>query len=127
MEAMKKIRERVCYVFQPHGFAPTRMMKREYIGAFTENLRDSDHLILLPIFYAGGTASRDISSHDLADGIRTGGKSVEVAERKAILERTQEWETYVVFGARDETLSGFAGAIAERLKRNRALPFQSIV
>jgi UDP-N-acetylmuramate--alanine ligase len=120
MEAVQRIREGVCYIFQPHGFAPTKMMKQEYIEAFVQHLRGSDHLVLLPIYYAGGTARRDISSHDLADGIRSGGKSVEVAERKTILGRAHNWNTFVVFGARDETLNGFAGEIAATLKRNRA-------
>lgn len=113
MEAVKNTRERVCYIFQPHGYAPTKMMKREYIEAFIKNLRDQDHLILLPIFYAGGTTNRDITSRDLADGILEGGKSVEVVdERKDILERVAEWDAFVVFGARDETLSDLAKDIA---------------
>jgi UDP-N-acetylmuramate--alanine ligase len=113
---MKTIREDVCYIFQPHGFGPTRMMKHEYIEAFTEHLRDSDHLILLPIFYAGGTAAKDISSHDLADAISAGGRSVEVVERReVILQRVREWEAYVVLGARDETLSDLAREIAKAL------------
>jgi UDP-N-acetylmuramate--alanine ligase len=114
MEAMKTVRERVCYIFQPHGFGPTRLMKDGYIEAFTRHLRGSDHLILLPIFYAGGTAARDISSHDLAEGIRAQGGSVEVVERReVILERVRERDAYVVLGARDETLSDFARAIAK--------------
>jgi UDP-N-acetylmuramate--alanine ligase len=92
------------------------MMKNEYIDAFAENLDDSDHLILLPIFYAGGTARKDISSHDLTDGIRYKGKSVEVVEeRETVLKMLYKWDTYVVFGARDETLSDFARRIAENL------------
>ena len=115
METVAAIKDRVCYIFQPHGFGPTRMMKKEYIGAFARHLRDPDHLILLPIFYAGGTASKDISSNDLAEGISAGGKSVEVVEeRETVLNRIERWDTVVVFGARDETLSTFARAIAER-------------
>jgi UDP-N-acetylmuramate--alanine ligase len=119
MEAVKNIRERVCYIFQPHGFGPTRMMKREYIAAFVRHLRATDHLILLPIYYAGGTARRDISSHDLADGVIAGGRSAEVADRETIAGRAQEWDTYVLFGARDETLSGFARQIAHELRKDR--------
>lgn len=116
MEAVRNVRERVCYIFQPHGFGPTKMMKKEYIESFTENLRNSDHLILLPIFYAGGTAEKSISSHDLVDGIRAGGKSVEAVEgRKAVLDRASEWEAYAVLGARDDTLSDFARDIAKKL------------
>lgn len=119
METVAAIRDRVCYIFQPHGFGPTRMMKKEYIEAFSKNLRHQDHLILLPIFYAGGTASKDISSHDLAEGIKAAGKSVEVVEqRRDVLTRVNDWNTHVVFGARDETLSLFAREIAERLKRS---------
>lgn len=120
MQAMKNIRKGVCYIFQPHGYGPTRMMKNEYINAFAENIDDSDHLILLPIFYAGGTARKDISSHDLADGIRYKGKSVEVVEeRETVLKMLHKWDTYVVFGARDETLSDFAVRIAENLTHSQ--------
>ncbi|MEF9437217.1 MAG: hypothetical protein L0922_00115 [Candidatus Mariimomonas ferrooxydans] len=88
-------------------------MKKEYIETFTENLRDSDHLILLPIFYAGGNADKNISSHDIADGIKVKGKSVEVVkEREDILKRLYKFRAYVVLGARDETLAGFAKQIA---------------
>jgi len=116
MQAMKNIRKGVCYIFQPHGFGPTRMMKEEYIDVFAQNLDDSDHLILLPILYVGGTARKDISSHDLADGIRDKGKSVEVIEeRDDILKILHKWDNYVICGARDETLSDFARVIAETL------------
>lgn len=114
MQTISNIKKEVCYIFQPHGFAPTKMMKNEYIEVFIKNLRDSDHLILLPIFYAGGTVARDISSHDLANGIKAKGKSVEVVDnRRVILERLGKWNNYVIFGARDETLSDFAKEIAK--------------
>jgi UDP-N-acetylmuramate--alanine ligase len=117
MQTMKNIKEKICYIFQPHGFAPTLMMKNEYIEAFTKNLRDTDHLILLPIFYAGGTVSKDISSHDIVNGLKAKGKSVEVIDnRDEILKRLNDqingYNSYVVFGARDETLSDFAREIA---------------
>jgi len=116
MKTMKYQKEKICYIFQPHGFGPTRLMKKEYITAFAENLRDTDHLILLPIYYVGGTASKDISSQDLADGIRAFGKSVEVIQkREDIIKRVHDYKTYVVFGARDETLSDLAEAIAGAL------------
>lgn len=121
MQTMKNIKENICYIFQPHGFAPTLMMKNEYIEAFVKNLRDSDYLILLPIFYAGGTVSKDISSHDIADGVKAKGKSVEVVEdRGMILQRLNDqingYNNYVIFGARDETLSDFAGGIADLIR-----------
>jgi UDP-N-acetylmuramate--alanine ligase len=117
METIRQSREHVCYIFQPHGFGPTRMMKKEYIETFIKYMRETDHLMLLPIFYAGGTASKDISSYDLAYEIGAGGRSVEVVEKRdALLKMLHEYQTYVVFGARDESLSDFAEQIASALR-----------
>ncbi len=116
MHTVRNIREQVCYIFQPHGFGPTRLMKDEYIRVFSEHLRPSDHLILLPIFYAGGTAARDISSADLAIGIAANGKSVEVIDhREDIINRIDRFNSYIVLGARDDSLSMLAGDIAGAL------------
>jgi UDP-N-acetylmuramate--alanine ligase len=92
-------------------------MKQAYIEAFIKNLRKEDHLILLPIYYAGGTSLKNISSEDLLDEIKAADKSAEVLHKRALLfNRLKEWATYVVFGARDESLSEFAREIALRLK-----------
>jgi UDP-N-acetylmuramate--L-alanine ligase len=117
MESIKKICQGICYIFQPHGFGPTRLMKQGYIDVFIKNLRKEDHLILLPIYYAGGTSLKDISSEDLLNGIKAAGKPVEVLhERSLLFNRLKEWNNYVVFGARDESLAEFAREIALRLK-----------
>ncbi len=122
MQTACNIKEDICYIFQPHGYAPTKMMKDDYIAAFASNLRKSDHLVLLPIFYAGGTANKDISSYVLAEGVRAKGKSAEVVEeRRSVLERLDEWTNYIVFGARDETLSDFTRAIARLLEPKNAI------
>lgn len=117
METVMKFRQRVCYIFQPHGFGPTRLMKQGYIDAFIKNLRKEDHLILLPIYYAGGTTQTDISSENLMNEIKAAGKSAEVLhERSFIFDRLKEWDNYVVLGARDESLAEFAREIALRLQ-----------
>ncbi|MBM4144977.1 MAG: hypothetical protein FJ240_01700 [Nitrospira sp.] len=117
METVKKICHSICYIFQPHGFGPARLMKQGYIEAFIRNLREEDHLILLPIFYAGGTTQKDISSEDIAKEIQAAGRSAEVLhERTLIFSRLKEWDNYIVFGARDETLSDFTREIAMRLQ-----------
>ncbi|MCX7913195.1 MAG: Mur ligase family protein [Thermodesulfovibrionales bacterium] len=118
METVSAIRERVCYIFQPHGYAPTKFMMEEYIKVFTENLRNQDYLFLLPIFYSGGTVTMDVSSEDIVEEIKKKRKNIEVAEREAILKRLNEWNTFVVFGARDDTLSDFTKEIARMLEIN---------
>jgi UDP-N-acetylmuramate--alanine ligase len=117
MKTVMEICKRVCYIFQPHGFGPTRLMKQGYIGTFTQNLRREDHLMLLPIYYAGGTSIKDVSSEDLMTEVMRAGKSAEVLhERKLLFQRINEWDNYVVFGARDESLADFAREIALRLQ-----------
>ena len=117
METVKKIRGHICFIFQPHGFGPTRLLKKEYIEIFADNLRPDDYLLMLPIFYAGGTPVKDISSEDLCREIRLAGKDAEVlADRSSLFQRLNEWNTYIVFGARDESLSDYARAIAKRLQ-----------
>ncbi|MEW6585088.1 MAG: Mur ligase family protein [Nitrospirota bacterium] len=116
MQSMGRIAERVCYVFQPHGFGPTRLMREGYIETFVTHLREEDHLFLLPIYYGGGTSVKDISSEDLSREIAAAGKSAEVLQKRSFLfNHVNEWNTYVVFGARDESLSDFAEEIAKRL------------
>lgn len=116
MQTMQGISEKVCYIFQPHGFGPTRLMKDGYIRTFTEGLRDTDRLIVLPIYYAGGTAAKDISSDDLAAPIKAAGRdAIAFPYRDTVFEVLGDYNAYVVFGARDDTLSDLARSIAERL------------
>ena len=117
MKTMQGVSEKVCYIFQPHGFGPTRLMKGGYIKAFIDGLREADRLLLLPIYYAGGTAAQDISSEDLAAPVRASGKqALALSDRKEIVDHLQDFDAYVVFGARDDSLSDLAEEIATRLK-----------
>ncbi len=115
MQTMARISGRICYVFQPHGFGPTRLMREGYIRTFAEHLRPDDQLFLLPIYYAGGTAAKDISSEDIAAGVRASGGRARVVSREELSVTPPGRNVYVVFGARDDTLSGLAETIASRL------------
>lgn len=116
MNTVSKMRDDVCYIFQPHGFAPTKLMKDAYIDTFVENLRDGDQVLFLPIYYSGGSVNRDISSDDLVEEIKKRGKNAEVLkDRERITEWFDRYQAFVVFGARDESLSEFASFIASVL------------
>jgi UDP-N-acetylmuramate--alanine ligase len=97
-------------VYQPHGFGPTRFLKQDLIQAFAESLEPRDHLWLLDIFYAGGTATRDLSSADLAAGIAARGIAAMVApDRQVLVESIAEaaapGDLVLVMGARDPSLT----------------------
>lgn len=116
MEVTARIKDSICYIFQPHGYGPTKLMKDGYIDVFTNHLRDKDHLILLPIYYAGGTTDKDISSDNIVSALKSRGKNAEVIKsREDIFTRCNLFNNFVIFGARDDSLSELASSIADKL------------
>lgn len=116
MQTVSAERGKTCYIFQPHGFGPTRLLKNGYVQTFRSFMRKEDQLFILPIYYAGGDVHRDISSEDLVSPLRNSGYAAEVLpSRNDLYDRLEEWSTFIVFGARDESLSDLAQGIADRL------------
>lgn len=118
MTAVSRITASACYVFQPHGYGPTRFMKEGYIDTFRTFLRKEDRLLILPIFYAGGTVARDISSLDLVTPLAQTGLKVELLGDRGLLSEREQLagvDTVVIFGARDESLSDLARTVATYL------------
>ena len=75
---------RVLAVFQPHGYGPLRFLRAEFVAAFAAGLAPQDRLWILDVFYAGGTATRDISSGEVVAeiaGARRAGGPCPVAGR----------------------------------------------
>jgi len=110
--------ERVIAVYQPHGFGPTRFLKDEYIAAFRALFRKGDGLYLLPIYYAGGTAQKDISSQDIIDGLGTVPFHTEaMGSRDELLARlpadAKPGDCIIVMGARDPSLPALVKRIVE--------------
>jgi UDP-N-acetylmuramate--alanine ligase len=111
---------RVLAVYQPHGFGPTRFLRHELAAAFAAGLDAADRLWLLDIFYAGGTATRDISSADLAAAIRAGGRDAAAVPDRATLvaeiaAMAAPGDLVLVMGARDPSLTDLCRVILARL------------
>jgi UDP-N-acetylmuramate--alanine ligase len=105
--------QRILAVYQPHGFAPTRLLKDELIEAFASALRPEDRLWLPDIYYVGGTTSQDISSRDVVEPLlRLGKKAFHVPRRADIAAevaaQAKAGDLVLVMGARDPSLSDFA-------------------
>ncbi|MBU2572578.1 MAG: hypothetical protein KKH28_00665 [Elusimicrobia bacterium] len=112
---------RIIAVYQPHGYAPTRLLKKELIEAFAASLGDGDVLFMPEIFYAGGTVAKDISSKYLVDELSRLGKKAFYFERRAdIVDKAvrlaRPGDIFIVMGARDWTLSDFAKELFEKIK-----------
>ncbi|MBO4643618.1 MAG: UDP-N-acetylmuramate--L-alanine ligase [Alphaproteobacteria bacterium] len=118
LSALKEYDGRLIVIFQPHGFKPTKMLRAGIVEAFDRFLSLDDTLIMPEIYYAGGTAQKDISSADLIKDLEKTGKRVHfIPNRKKILALVKglavKGDRIIVMGARDETLSDFARDIYE--------------
>jgi UDP-N-acetylmuramate--alanine ligase len=113
VRASRGLSKRIIAVYQPHGFGPTRFLKDEYIATFRAVFGQNDSLYLLPIFYAGGTAQKDISSEDIVQGLGpvafTAQALLDRAELLALLKDDAKPEDCVLLmGARDPSLPALA-------------------
>ena len=78
----------------------------------------NDALYLLPIYYAGGTAQKNISSEDIINGLGSVTFTAQaVQNRDDLLTRlkadAKPENCILVMGARDPSLPGLAGKIVE--------------
>jgi UDP-N-acetylmuramate-alanine ligase len=117
VSASRGLAERIIAVYQPHGFGPTRFLKDEYIAAFRSVFHAQDALYLLPIYYAGGTAQKNISSDDLVSGLgavpfRASAPRDREELLAALKAEAKPGDCILVMGARDPSLPGLIKKIA---------------
>lgn len=111
---------RLLVLFQPHGFRPLKLMRDEFIECFAEHLKIDDVLIMPEPVYFGGTAERGVASADIVAAVTAKGRTAfGFADRAAcgakVLELAKPGDRIVVMGARDDTLSQFAGELLAKL------------
>ncbi len=111
---------RLLILFQPHGFGPLRLMQAEFIDGFAGLMRSDDVLLMPEPVYFGGTTDRSVGSEDIASGVRAAGRSAEaLPTREACGDRlialARPGDRIIVMGARDDTLSVFAGDLLDRI------------
>ena len=124
MAAVRPAAGRLSAVFQPHGYGPLRFMREEFADAFAHALRSDDRLYLLPVYDAGGTADRTISSDDLRADLDALGASCEYVDAREDLvaelaARSEPGDVIIVMGARDESLSDLCRQITHELSGER--------
>ncbi len=120
IEACQPIAPKVIAWFQPHGYGPTRFLKNDFIQEFIRVLRPEDEIWMSEIFYAGGTAVKDISSDDLIREIRAAGKSAFfVSDRNDFPAQVQSHLTdncvLLLMGARDPGLEAFGNYVMQQI------------
>ena len=111
---------RLLVMFQPHGYGPLRLMGAALAEGFAAELGPDDVLLMPEPVYFGGTVDRSVGSREVAADVAARGRHAEALPDRAacgerLLALARPGDRIVVMGARDDTLSTFAGQLLSRL------------
>lgn len=120
IKACQPLAEKVVAWFQPHGYGPTRFLRKDFVEEISASLRENDEIWMSEIFYAGGTAVKDISANDLIKDIKAKGKKAYfVEDRNDFLNEVKsslsDNSVLLLMGARDPSLEEFCKELYEKL------------
>ncbi len=118
--ACQPIAEKVISWFQPHGYSPTKFLRTDFAEEIAKALRPQDEIWMSEIFYAGGTALKDISANDLINDLKQKGcNAFFVEDRNRFLETVKPHfsanTVLLLMGARDPSLEQFAKQVWKEL------------
>jgi len=104
--------KRVIGVWRPHGYGPLSLLFNELVDAFANVCRPADHLFILPVYYAGGTAKKTQDDQRLAEVLAARGISAEFVPDYTLLRNNirslmKPGDTVIGMGARDPELPEF--------------------
>ncbi|MGB3006037.1 MAG: Mur ligase domain-containing protein [Chitinophagaceae bacterium] len=120
ISACQPIAPKVIAWFQPHGYKPTKFLRDDFVKEIAGVLRKEDEIWMSEIFYAGGTAVKDISANDLINDLKVLDKQAFFTEnRNDFLNAARPHLTnncvVLLMGARDPSLELFAKQVWQEL------------
>ena len=120
IEACQPISEKLIAWFQPHGYGPTKFLRKDFVTEFADVLRPQDEIWMSEIYYAGGTAVKDISALDLIQDLKKRGvNAFFVANRNDLIDSLRPHFTdntsLLLMGARDPSLGRFAEEVWSKI------------
>jgi len=118
--ACQPVAKKVIAWFQPHGYAPTKFLRNDFVDEIAKALRPIDEIWMSEIFYAGGTTTKDISSDDLINDLKVKGVSAFFVENRndlvsSIRPHLTDNCVLLLMGARDPSLEKFAKQVWSEL------------
>ena len=118
IEACQHFSEKLIAWFQPHGYGPTRFLRHDFVEEIAKILRPQDEIWMSEIYYAGGTAVKDISANDLIQDLKNrGAHAYFVEDRNQLIPAMRQHftasTTLLLMGARDPSLGNFAHSVFE--------------
>jgi len=113
IEACQPFASRLIAWFQPHGYGPTRFLRHDFVDELAKVIRPGDQIWMSEIYYAGGTAVKDISAGDLISDLQERGVDAHfVSNRNDLVQQLRPHlsasTTLLLMGARDPSLGDFA-------------------
>jgi len=114
LATLKEFDGRIIVMFQPHGFAPLRMMGKEMAEVFARYMSADDILCIPEVYYAGGTVDRCVTAKDFVSMIQNAGvRHSHYFENREVIapfieDNVRSGDRVVIMGARDDTLTDFA-------------------
>ncbi len=120
IKACQPITNKIIAWFQPHGYGPTKFLRNDFVKEIANALREEDEIWMSEIFYAGGTAVKDISANDLIKDLKACGKHANFVEDRnrfiaAARENIIPGSVVLLMGARDPSLENFADQVYKEL------------
>ena len=114
--------KRILAVWRPHGFRPLEFMQDQLVETISAVCRPGDEFGVLPVFYAGGTVERRVTSDSfVARLVGEGVSAVALADLTACIEhlaaRAGVGDAVLIMGARDPDLPRLARDLAARGNR----------
>lgn len=120
IKGVQPLTNKVVAWFQPHGYGPTRFLRNDFVEEIANALRPQDEIWMSEIFYAGGTATKDISANDLINDLKQKGCNAFFVEDRnefatTVKPHLQENDVLLLMGARDPSLADFAKEVFNNL------------
>jgi UDP-N-acetylmuramate--alanine ligase len=116
IRACQPIADKLIAWFQPHGYAPTKFLRKDFCEEISAAMRPGDEIWMSEIFYAGGTTTKDISASDLINDLKEKGIDAHFVENRndivdAMRPHFTENTVLLLMGARDPSLEQFASQV----------------
>jgi UDP-N-acetylmuramate--alanine ligase len=105
--------------WRPHGYTPLFQGLENFIEVFSNHWKNhTGKLFILPVYFAGGTVEKKITSEQFVERLQAGGVPAEFVPDFQTLEKwlLEEGLPVLGMGARDPELPLFARRLASKLK-----------
>lgn len=120
IKACQPVADKLIAWFQPHGYGPTRFIRKELVTEITSSLRPQDEIWMSEIYYAGGTAVKDISANDIILDLEQNDVNAHFMEDRSelfekLIPQIKPGTVLLLMGARDPGLEKFSKQVYEMI------------